>query len=68
MALGRGIGLLRRFKFRDHAVESTVIPSVANCMDWAKHRRRKAAANMQLPPIWQQTTQTEPQTRQFVRT
>ena len=44
-AAGRkGKGLLRRFKVRIHAVDSTVIQLVANCMDWAKHRRRKAAA------------------------
>ncbi len=40
-ATGRkGKGLLRRFKVRIHAV--------ANCMDWAKHRRRKAAAKVHL--------------------
>ena len=33
---------------RIHAVDSTVIQLVANCMDWAKHRRRKAAAKMHL--------------------
>lgn len=48
-AAGRkGKGLLRRFKVRIHAVDSTVIQWVANCMDWAKHRRRKAAAKMHL--------------------
>lgn len=45
---GKGKGLLRRFKVRIHAVDSTVIQLVANCMDWAKHRRRKAAAKMHL--------------------
>jgi hypothetical protein len=44
----KGKGLLRRFKVRIHAVDSTVIQWVANCMDWAKHRRRKAAAKMHL--------------------
>lgn len=44
----KGKGLLRRFKVRIHAVDSTVIELVANCMDWAKHRRRKAAAKMHL--------------------
>lgn len=44
----KGRGLLRRFKVRVHAVDSTVIELVANCMDWAKHRRRKAAAKMHL--------------------
>ena len=48
-AAGRkGTGSLRRFKVRIHAVDSTVIQLVANCMDWAKHRRRKAAAKMHL--------------------
>lgn len=37
-------GLPRRFKRIIHAVDSTTIKLVANCMDWAKHRRRKAAA------------------------
>lgn len=44
----KGKGVLRRFKVRIHAVDSTVIQLVANCMDWAKHRRRKAAAKMHL--------------------
>ncbi len=48
-ATGRkGKGLLRRFKLRIHAVDSTVMQLVANSMDWAKHRRRKAAAKMHL--------------------
>ena len=37
-------GLPRRFKRTIHAIDSTTIQLVANCMDWAKHRRRKAAA------------------------
>ena len=45
---GKGKGLLRRFKVRIHAVDSTVIQLYANCMDWARHRRRKAAAKMHL--------------------
>jgi hypothetical protein len=44
----RGKGLLRRFKVKIHAVDSTVMELVANCMDWARHRRRKAAAKMHL--------------------
>jgi len=44
----RGKGLLRRFKVRIHAVDSTVMELVANCIGWAKHRRRKAAAKMHL--------------------
>jgi hypothetical protein len=43
-------GLPRRFKRTIYAVDSTTIQLVANCIDWAKHRRRKAAAkcHMQL--------------------
>jgi hypothetical protein len=33
-----------RFKRIIHVVDSTTIQLVARCMDWAKHRRRKAAA------------------------
>ncbi len=44
----RGKGLLRCFKVRIHAVDSTVMELVANCIGWAKHRRRKAAAKMHL--------------------
>lgn len=33
-----------RFKRALHVIDSTTIQLVANCMDWAKHRRRKAAA------------------------
>jgi len=43
---GRRRGLLRRFRRAAHAVDSTVIELVANCMPWAKHRRRKAAAKL----------------------
>jgi hypothetical protein len=41
-------GYLRRFRKAIHAVDSTTIQLVANCMDWAKHRRRKAAAKCHL--------------------
>jgi hypothetical protein len=43
-------GLPRRFKKAIFAIDSTTIQLVANCIDWAKHRRRKAAAkcHMQL--------------------
>ena len=43
-------GLPRKFKRVIYAIDSTTIQLVANCMDWAKHRRRKAAAkcHMQL--------------------
>lgn len=44
----KGKGLLRRFKVRIHAVDSTVMQLAANCVDWARHRRRKAAAKMHL--------------------
>lgn len=44
----KGRGSLHRFKAKIHAVDSSVIELVANCMDWAKHRRRKAAAKMHL--------------------
>jgi len=43
-----GGGRRPRFAFRFqrmiHVVDSTTIQLVARCMDWAKHRRRKAAA------------------------
>ncbi len=35
---------LRRFARSIHVIDSTTIELVAHCMDWAKHRRRKAAA------------------------
>jgi hypothetical protein len=41
-------GLPRRFKKTIHAIDSSTIALVANCMDWAKHRRRKAAAKLHL--------------------
>jgi hypothetical protein len=44
----KGKGLLHRFKRTIHAVDSTTIQLVAACMDWAKHRRRKAAAKCHL--------------------
>lgn len=37
-------GKLRKLKRTIHLLDSTVIELVANCMDWAAHRRRKAAA------------------------
>ena len=37
-------GAAFRFKLPIHVVDTTVMELVANCMDWAKHRRRKAAA------------------------
>jgi len=41
----RGRGVTHRFRKAIHIVDSTTIELVAKCMDWAKHRRRKAAAN-----------------------
>jgi hypothetical protein len=41
-------GLPRRFKKTIHAVDSSTIKLIANNMDWAKHRRRKAAAKLHL--------------------
>jgi hypothetical protein len=49
-ALHPGFGARRRpkfaFRFKRliHVVDSTTIQLVARCLDWAKHRRRKAAA------------------------
>jgi hypothetical protein len=37
-------GFPRRFRRIINVVDSTTIKLVANCLDWAKHRRRKAAA------------------------
>jgi len=41
-------GFPRRFKRSIKIADSTTMALVANCMDWAKHRRRKAAAKMHL--------------------
>jgi len=38
----------RKFKRMIHLVDSTTIALIASCMDWAKHRRRKAAAKCHL--------------------
>ena len=40
--------LARKFKRTIHLVDSTTIQLIASCMDWAKHRRRKAAAKCHL--------------------
>lgn len=37
-------GCPHRFKRTIHVVDSTTIKLVANCMDWARHKRRKAGA------------------------
>jgi hypothetical protein len=41
---GRRRGPAFRFKLPIHIMDTTVLELVANCLDWAKHRRRKAAA------------------------
>ena len=41
---GRSRGPAFRFKMPIHVVDTTVLELVAQCLDWAKHRRRKAAA------------------------
>jgi hypothetical protein len=43
-AAGQRRGPAFRFKMPIHVVDSTTLELVANSMDWAKHRRRKAAA------------------------
>jgi len=48
-ATGRaGKRLAHRFKVAIHVVDATTIQLVANALDWAKHRRRKAAAKCHL--------------------
>jgi hypothetical protein len=46
---GKRCGPAYRFKVPISIVDSTVIQLVANNMDWAKHRRRKAAAKTHMP-------------------
>jgi hypothetical protein len=41
-------GLAHRFRRVIHVVDSTTIQLIASCMDWARHRRRKAAAKCHL--------------------
>lgn len=38
--------LPRRFKRAIRAIDSTTIELIAKCMDWAKHRKHKAAAKV----------------------
>ena len=45
---GKYKGLPHRFNRTIHAIDSSTIALVANCMDWAKHRRSKAAAKLHL--------------------
>ncbi len=40
--------LARKIKRTIHVVDSTTIALIASCIDWAKHRRRKAAAKCHL--------------------
>ena len=44
----KGRGLAHRFRRAVHIVDATVIGLVASCMDWARYRRRKAAAKCHL--------------------
>jgi len=43
-AAGQRPAFAWRFRRPIHLVDATVIPLVVNCLSWAKHRRRKAAA------------------------
>ena len=56
LAPGFGRGASRRYGFRFkrliHLVDSTTILLVANCIDWARHRRRKAAAKCHVRLDW----------------
>lgn len=45
---GQGRGPAFRFRMPIHVIDSTVLELAAHCLDWAKHRRRKAAAKMHL--------------------
>ena len=42
----RSKGLARRFRRVIHVVDSSTIALIASCIDWAQHRRRKAAAKL----------------------
>jgi len=45
---GAGKRFARKFNRTVHLVDSTTIPLIASCLDWARHRRRKAAAKCHL--------------------
>lgn len=45
---GHAPGYLRRFRRTIQVVDTTTLRLVVSCMDWAKHRRRKAAAKCHL--------------------
>jgi hypothetical protein len=42
----RGKGLAHRFRRVIHVVDASTIALIASCIDWAQHRRRKAAAKL----------------------
>jgi len=56
LAPGFGQRTARRYGFRFkrliHLVDSTTLTLVANCIDWARHRRRKAAAKCHARLDW----------------
>lgn len=45
---GQSAGMAHRFRRSIHIVDATVVQLMATCLDWAKHRRRKAAAKCHL--------------------
>jgi hypothetical protein len=45
---GKQPGYGRRFHRAIHVADNTTLQLVVSCMDWAKHRRRKATANCHL--------------------
>ena len=45
---GKAGGYVRRFRRTIQIVDTTTLRLVVSCMDWAKHRRRKAAAKCHL--------------------
>lgn len=45
---GKRRGPAFRFKMPIHVIDSTTMELVANSLDWAKHRRRKAAAKLHM--------------------
>jgi hypothetical protein len=47
-AKGKMPACVRRFRRGIHVVDSTVIRLVVSCLDWAKHRRRKAGVKCHL--------------------
>ena len=44
-AAGKWRGSAFRFKMPIHVIDSTTVELVANCLDWAKHRRCKAVGS-----------------------